>query len=143
MDSFEFDTMKIYVAPDFAIRNHRGNAILMDWKTGRVGDQGDILQIVCYGLYAKAKWGMDPARAIGELHYLLAGDTRQVSLDQETLDEGQNQMRGSIQAMKELLWDPVENHGREEDFPRTENVGMCRRCNFRRVCRPELAAPPE
>jgi hypothetical protein len=42
--------------------------------------------------------------------------------------------------MKAYLEDPEKNVAREANFEKTEHVRICRWCNFRAVCRPEL--PP-
>ena len=136
LDSFLFEDTTVYVAPDFALRNNQGNALLIDWKTGRPEHAGDRTQIVCYGLFARRKWGVDPERAVGELHYLLTGDVQIVTLDEAALAEGAEHIRGSILAMKALLDDPGTNLAREEVFPQTEDRETCARCNFRKICWP-------
>jgi CRISPR/Cas system-associated exonuclease Cas4 (RecB family) len=136
LDSFSFEGTKIHVAPDFALRNLQGNALVIDWKTGRPGDGGDRTQLVCYGLFAREKWGIEPRRAIGELHYLLTGDSDVFTLDERILEEGQDYIRRSIAAMRELLEDPASNRAARERFPMTENRSTCTRCNYRRLCWP-------
>lgn len=136
MDAFPFEGTRVYVAPDFALKNPQGNALVIDWKTGRPGSSGDRLQIVCYGLFAREKWGVEPQRAIGELHYLWIRDVVIVTLDEDALLEGMETIRGSIAAMKGLLVDPESNRAVMNDFPQTENRLTCRRCNYRRLCWP-------
>ncbi len=136
LDSFQFEGTKVYVAPDFALKNEQGNALLIDWKTGRPGEDHDRMQLVCYGLFARDKWGVDPRRSIGELHYLLTGDVEIVTLDEEALAEGTEHIRASIASMKALLTDPEANRAEEERFPRTEDRAVCAGCNFRRICWP-------
>lgn len=136
LDSFEFEGVTVYVAPDFAVRNRHGNALVIDWKTGWPEREADRTQIVCYGLFAREKWGVDPERAIGELHYLLTGEADIVTLDEATLATGVEQLRTSIGDMKALLTDPEANLAEEERFPQTEDRDTCRRCNFRRICWP-------
>jgi hypothetical protein len=41
--------------------------------------------------------------------------------------------------MRAYLAEPDANVARREDFERTEELRICRWCNFRRVCRPEVA----
>ncbi len=41
--------------------------------------------------------------------------------------------------MKAYLKDPALNLAEESDFEKTEELRICRWCNFRAVCRPELA----
>jgi len=137
MDSFVFEGVTVYVAPDFAIRNMQGNALLIDWKTGRSEGHDDRMQIVCYGLFARAKWGIDPARAVGELHYLLTRQNAIVTLDEMSLAEGVELMRASIHGMRSLLSDPGQNVADEDAFPRIDNAEVCERCNFRKICWPE------
>ncbi len=140
LDSFEFEGTKVYVAPDFALTNDQGNALLIDWKTGRPGVDHDRMQLVCYGLFARNKWGVDPRRSIGELHYLLTGDVDIVTLDEAALAEGTAHMRESIGAMRALLTDPAENTAEKERFARTADRAVCTRCNFRRLCWPDWPA---
>lgn len=137
LDSFAFEGTTVYVAPDFALKNTQGNALLIDWKTGRPDGDGDRIQIVCYGLFARDKWGVDPERAVGELHYLLTRDVQIVTLDETALLAGTEHLRSSIREMQALLDDPRANLAREEAFPKTEDLATCARCNFRRLCWPE------
>jgi CRISPR/Cas system-associated exonuclease Cas4 (RecB family) len=136
LDSFEFDGVTVFVAPDFALRNPHGNALVIDWKTGWPSSTEDRTQIVCYGLFAREKWGVDPRRAIGELHYLLNGSHVIVTLGDVALEEGTQHIRNSIRGMKELLADPEANVAEESAFEQTDNRDICSRCNFRRICWP-------
>ena len=140
LDSFLFEGTRVFVAPDFALKNDQGNALLIDWKSGRPGEESDRMQLVCYGLFAREKWGIDPRRAIGELHYLLSGDIRIVTLDEAALEEGVEHMRASIRTMKSLLSDPGRNLAEIGRFPPTEDRGVCEGCGFRRVCWPAWPA---
>lgn len=137
LDSFMFEGVKIYVAPDFAFRNDLGNALVLDWKTGRQSADEDRAQIVCYGLFAWEKWKMAPRRTIGELHYLRTGEKDVVTLDETLLQAGRERIRRSIAAMRALLEDPAGNDAVEESFDRTENRDTCSLCNYRRMCWPE------
>ena len=44
--------------------------------------------------------------------------------------------------MKAYLVDPVANVAALADFERTEELRICRYCNFRAVCRPEVTGEP-
>ena len=48
------------------------------------------------------------------------------------------QLRLSIRSMRAYLADADANVARIEDFEKTEELRICRWCNFRVVCRPEL-----
>ena len=47
-------------------------------------------------------------------------------------------LRLSIRSMKAYLADPVSNVALIDDFERAQDLRLCRWCNFRAVCRPEL-----
>ena len=48
-------------------------------------------------------------------------------------------MRFPVRAMRAYLEDADRNLAEEENFEKTEDLRLCRWCNFRAVCRPELA----
>ena len=60
--------------------------------------------------------------------------------DDERLLAIQEQLRLSIRSMKAYLADPAANLALIADFERTEELRICKWCNFRAVCRPELTA---
>ena len=49
-----------------------------------------------------------------------------------------DRLRLSIRSMKAYLADPAANVAVIDGFERTEELRICRWCNFRVVCRPEL-----
>jgi len=60
--------------------------------------------------------------------------------DAGALDRVREHIRFSARAMRAYLRDPERNLADEADFERAEDLRICRWCNFRQVCRPEL--PP-
>jgi hypothetical protein len=61
-----------------------------------------------------------------------------VRWDDARLERVREQIRLSIRSMKAYLVDPATNTARVDDFERTEELRLCRWCNFRAVCRPDL-----
>src|SRR5437899_853356 len=59
--------------------------------------------------------------------------------DDERLEAVRDQLRLSIRSMKAYLADPAANLAVMDSFERTEELRICRWCNFKVVCRPELA----
>jgi hypothetical protein len=57
-----------------------------------------------------------------------------------SLDRVREHIRLSVRAMKAYLKDPERNMADEANFEKAEELRICRWCNFRAVCRPEL--PP-
>ena len=54
------------------------------------------------------------------------------------LDAVREHLRLSIRGMRAWLRDPAANLAVIEDFEKAEDLRICRWCNFRAVCRPEL-----
>jgi len=137
--SFVFEGTTIFAAPDFGYWSEGDRLQLVDWKTGGNGEDA-ALQLGGYALYALAVLGVDPARV--DLLEVNLRDSRVTGhrCDAETLERVREHIRLSIRSMKAYLKDPEKNLAVEADFERTEDLRICRWCNFRSVCRPEL--PP-
>ena len=58
--------------------------------------------------------------------------------DDERLEQIREALRLSIRSMRAYLVDPAANTARVDDFERTEELRICRWCNFKAVCRPEV-----
>ena len=66
--------------------------------------------------------------------------------DEVSLDRVREHIRLSVRSMKAYLKDPERNLAEEANFEKTEETRICRWCNFRAVCRPDLppfSAPAE
>ena len=69
-------------------------------------------------------------------------EVTQLQWSDERLAAIKEQLRLSIRSMKAYLVDPAANVGAIADFEKTEDLRICKWCNFRVVCRPELARWP-
>jgi hypothetical protein len=139
---FAFEGTPVWIAPDFGFWTPEGRLALIDWKTGGGAGNGAgaSFQLGCYALYANDLLGVDPARVD-----LLEVNLREPVVTAHTWDAGRldavrEQLRLSIRAMKAYLADSAANVAVIDDFERTEDLRICRWCNFRAVCRPELTA---
>jgi len=135
---FDFEGTQVWVAPDFGYWTPGGRLGLVDWKTGGGGGEGAGFQLGCYALYASELLGVKP-----ELVDLYEVNLREPQVtshrwDDERLEQVKEQLRLSIRAMKAYLADPQANVAAIADFERAEDLRICRWCNFRAVCRPEL-----
>jgi hypothetical protein len=133
---FDFEGTAVWVAPDFGYWTDEGRLALVDWKTG--GGNGAGFQLGCYALYAHEVLKVPPAQVD-----LLEVNLREPAVnghrwDDARLGEIKEQLRLSIRSMKAYLADPAANVALVADFERTEDLRICRWCNFRAVCRPEL-----
>src|SRR2546430_10067661 len=92
----------------------------------------------CYALYAKDMLGVDPEKVD-----LVEVNLREPTVtphrwDAARLADIREQLRLSIRGMKAYLAEPDANVAVMDAFERTEELRICRWCNFRVVCRPEL-----
>ena len=134
LDAFLLDGIRVFAAPDFAYREDDGSTVVVDWKTGRPRE-GEEEQVQGYVLYAKHKWGVEPARTTAKLVYLGSGDERAVQVDDAALERFRAHFKLSVEGMHALLNDPSQNLPRDiEQFPPTEERARCGSCAFRRVC---------
>jgi hypothetical protein len=135
---FDFEGTAVWVAPDFGFWSPEGRLGLVDWKTGGAHGDGAAFQLGCYALYAREVLGVAPAQVdLYEVNLREPQVTRH-HWGAERLEDVREQLRLSIRSMKAYLADPEANVAVITDFERTEDLRLCRWCNFRAVCRPEL-----
>jgi hypothetical protein len=136
--AFEFEGTAMWVAPDFGFWNAADRIVLVDWKTGQSQPESTAFQLGCYALYAHEVLQRVPDQVeLLEVNLRDAAVTR-VQWSDSRLESVRDRVRLSIRSMKAYLADPVANVAVEDDFERTEDRRLCRQCNFRAVCRPEL-----
>ncbi|HSF05391.1 MAG TPA: PD-(D/E)XK nuclease family protein [Methylomirabilota bacterium] len=135
---FDFEGTTVWVAPDFGFWTPDGRLGLVDWKTGGSNGEGAAFQLGCYALYAREV--LDVKAGQVDLYEVNLREPKVTAhrWDEERLEGIKEQLRLSIRSMKAYLADPVANVAVITDFERTEDLRICRWCNFRAVCRPEL-----
>ncbi len=137
---FGFEGTSVWVAPDFGYWTGEGRLALVDWKTGGAAPEGAAFQLGCYALYANEVLGVEPSRVD-----LIEANLREPEITRHhwsdaRLEEIKEQLRLSIRSMRAYLVDAESNVAMLADFEKTEDLRICRWCNFRAVCRPELSA---
>jgi hypothetical protein len=141
--AFDFEGTPIYAAPDFGYWTTADRLALVDWKTGNPDPEETAVQLGGYALYARDVLDVEPDRVD-----LLQVNLRESAVtvhpwDAARVDAIRDRLRLSIRGMKAWLRDPDANVAVLEDFERTEELRICRWCNFRGVCRPELGPAPD
>lgn len=136
--SFAFEGTTVFAAPDFGYWSAADRLQLVDWKTGNGGDAS--LQLGGYALYALEMLHVDPSRVDLLEVNLRDGRVTAHPCHAASLDQVREHIRLSVRAMKAYLKDPALNLAEEANFEKTEDLRLCRWCNFRSVCRPELPA---
>lgn len=130
LDSFDFEGIKAFAIPDFAIRKDK--YLLFDWKTGKRSDK-DVLQLSCYLLYAIKKWEVEPEK-IQIIPAYLTAETCFLPVKPLGVDQVNNYIRNSIAAMKTVLVDIVQNKADIKLCQKTKDTWRCKNCKFQEIC---------
>ncbi|MEK7705799.1 MAG: PD-(D/E)XK nuclease family protein [Myxococcota bacterium] len=132
LGSFELDGARIVAKPDLVWRSDDDAVEIIDWKTGASGPGViDELQVAVYGLHALRAWGADPERLRARLVFLGSGLESPYALDAHALARADDSIKASVMRMRSLALDGPRG---EDAFARTEDLGRCRHCPFRRPC---------
>jgi len=136
---FDFEGTTVWVAPDFGFWTPDGRLGLVDWKTGGSHLEGAAFQLGCYALYAREV--LDVKAAQVDLYEVNLREPKVTAhrWDDGRVEDVKERLRLSVRSMKAYLADPAANVAVITDFERTEDLRICRWCNFRAVCRPELS----
>jgi len=133
MQSFRFEETPVFLKIDFALRQG-DNLVIYDWKTGKMGEIGEDIQLGCYSLYASEKWNANPGNIIVKKYNLSTGKGLEAKMDGQKIENIKDYIRNSIKNMKQALHNPESNSAREKDFPKTEDAKKCAYCNFKKIC---------
>lgn len=143
---FDFEGAKVFAKTDFMYRGNDGSFNIVDWKTfsGKSGvrdKEGKArVQLGVYGYYAVSILG-EPLERIRllEVNLLDGGATVEYSISDDDLEEFYRHIRGGIDKLSSVLikGDIARNEAGPPDlFPKIDN-GLCRYCNFYRICKDE------
>lgn len=145
LESFPVDGVPVWVKLDLAVRGREEGVVIVDWKTGAAHVAEDIsLQLGIYGLYGTRKWGISAEQIQGFDVNLRDGSMHRHPIDAQVLVDVERYIQKSIDQMRAILQDPATNRAEINDFPLTDKLERCARCNFRRACARETspATPP-
>jgi hypothetical protein len=137
--SFEIDGTTISVKLDCAIRE-TDRVVVWDWKTGRREARDANLQLACYAFYVHQRYGIPIHRVIMRRFELVGGAVHERSIAERELTATLDIVRGSIADMHALLDDPDRNLTQEDRYPKEARRDVCMRCNFLKVCAPDLGS---
>jgi hypothetical protein len=135
--SFLLNSIDINIKLDCACRE-KNKVVIWDWKTGKAVRSGDALQMACYVFYAMKTFRMSSQDVAAKLFDLYRGKLYEQTITERSLDELVTYIDGSISDMMSLLADPDRNLAREDDFAKAETRSLCLRCNFLKVCKPDI-----
>jgi hypothetical protein len=113
--------------------------IVWDWKTGRrESDIGLSLQMACYGFYARQAYKTPLEKVITRRFDLYRNNVYEQTVNEPSLHEMLDYINGSVKDMLSLLADVARNVAEEERFQKVERPQVCLRCNFLKVCQPDI-----
>jgi len=129
---------KVWVKLDLMARDLDDTVVVVDWKTGPTPAAEDAeLQLRIYGIYAVETYGLAADQLLAVEENLRLRERHVYPLDEAILDEAREDIKRSVQQMQGLLRNPDGNVAFVQDFPMTDNLGLCTYCRFRRACNRE------
>ncbi len=138
LSSFVLDDVPVSVKMDFAYMD-AADLRIVDWKTGARPSRANTTQLACYALYARERWGITLGRIRTAEVNLVRDEVTERTVDESDLDEAARHVWRRASVMRERLTDVAANEADEADFSRVEELRVCRRCSFQRVCLGGLA----
>ena len=133
---FRLGELKVFAAADLAYV-HDDTLHVVDWKTGRPGDDEDLQVLLSVHALTQADWLLEGLAVEAVLEYLTAGATRPVEVPASPPEREavvREVVAAGVAAMRAYLRDPGQNAPLEaEAFERRES-GLCPGCNFRPLC---------
>jgi len=148
VDSSDFAAMRIvvdgiivYASPDLVVADDAGDLHVVDWKTGRP-EKADVAQLAIYGLYAAERMGVPLERVTAHVVYVRYGEASKHGDLRDSVEEARRRISTFTADVRDRLTD-VENNlaGDIDNFPMTENLMLCRRCQFQEICGRRHADP--
>lgn len=136
--TIHLEGVELRIKLDCATRENE-RIVIWDWKTGKKeSDTGLSIQMGCYALYARKTYAVKLEDVVTRRFDLYRGVLYEHAPTERSLDEILAYVRGSIADMVALLEDKEENRTEEERFAKVERRDVCLKCNFLKVCRPNL-----
>jgi hypothetical protein len=137
LSSCPFEDVEMFVKLDCATREG-ANVVIWDWKTGRRETSADLVQMACYAFYARQAFNVPITHIVTRLYDLYHNRVHEQTISDRELNETLTYIRGSIKDMQALLDDVPKNVAKEERFQKLAQANVCLRCNFYKVCEPDI-----
>ena len=94
--------------------------------------------MACYAFYAQQRFRVPLAKVRTRRFDLFRGTMHEETINSTQMEELLSYVRGSIKDMFSLLEDAKENVAVEDRFRKVERAETCLRCNFLKVCQPDI-----
>ncbi len=141
--TFYIDETPIHAVPDLVYRKGDDTWTVVDWKSGK-REEDDREQALVYALFLREMHGVRGPDIGVRIERLAHGTAEDYAYTQKDLDDGVDEIRDSIAAMRTYLDDVELNAPNEnESFPLRSDMSTCRFCNFYGMDREEIASVQE
>jgi hypothetical protein len=142
--TFKFAGATVRAVPDLICLFRESPPLIVDWKVHMSGVHDYYQQLVCYaitltncGPHAALPTDLRACRAhevrLVEAQ-LLTNEARPHVIDQDDVLEVENRMTTEIHQMLMAVDGRDSKELTAEDFPTTNRLGACEKCNFRKLC---------
>ncbi|OFV81910.1 MAG: hypothetical protein A2W26_02585 [Acidobacteria bacterium RBG_16_64_8] len=127
------DGIMVFAAGDMAYV-HDGTVHLVDWKSGRPGEDDELQVILAAYCLLEDNPAINQYTLRGTLDYLLSGEEKQVTLPDDLRVYAADTVALGVKEMRCFLRDIEANAPLDVgEFPRKES-GLCASCNFTLLC---------
>jgi hypothetical protein len=126
-ERFPLDDMTVGVKVDLVSKSPDGRIFVIDWKTGFDDPKYDNdLQIGAYGMWALAKFKVEPSKVSTELCYLRTGRSVDCGLSDSII--------AKVREIVRKEYDVFSTELRMEDNLPSPEPGKCLACKFGSIC---------
>lgn len=133
--AFDFETTKVTVKVDLAVRNSDGRFAIYDWKTGKSDARSYSGQMECYLLWPHLALSIELRDTTAYAVNLETPQVEAFTLDPEAKWNRLAVIRRSVENISALMVDPDTGVADIRDFSYARHVKICERCPFQRICR--------
>ncbi len=139
---FRLDGKKAYAKPDLVFTHNDGSHYLLEWKSGTPHREQNLTQVQAYMFYARDIMSLDLESTVGVVHYLTHPEEEPIVLSGRDVDVAgiKGTIKSEMKLIESLCEDVATNTPKSiGHFPKTDEPGYCRLCNYREICRPDFA----
>ncbi len=139
---FKVEGQQVLVKVDLALKTRQGMFEIWDWKTGKVGKSNPrridpaALQVNVYQLWPHLQFGVPLENIRAHLVYLAQQPVEDIvyEIDADVREYVLSVVRRSLDRVVHFSGKDSEARFDIADFDYATAPGMCRTCNFKRIC---------
>ena len=126
--------VKIFALIDTLYIDSEGNYVIVDWKTGAIGEH-DREQLLVYVLYVMKKYNVSLEKIKGRVEYLNLGKNQEFSFGDKDIIYIKDRIKEDLNVIDAFLEEKEANKPKpKEYFRKTENLKKCLKCKYKKIC---------